>query len=140
MTSSAVEGHEALDENFIIVDYLSLLLSIIFILALRKQLYKLFPAILLYVTTIFLCNVIMPQHFFFLIILLKNIYNANKIKKKNGGIHKYWNFNFIKQIVYVPYTLSLYVTSRNSVYPHLRNNSSRGKRKKSSVLEIFSVR
>ena len=79
MTSAATEGHEALDKNFIIVDYLSLLLSIIFILALRKQLYKLFPDILLYVTTIFLRNVIMPQQYFFLIILMKNTYNANKI-------------------------------------------------------------
>ena len=65
MTSAAVEGHEAKDKNFIIVDYLSLLLSIIFILTLRKQLYKFFPDILLYVTTIFLCNVIMPQQHFF---------------------------------------------------------------------------
>ena len=65
MTSGAVEGHVALDENIIINDYFNLLLSVIFILTLRKRLYKLFPDILLYVTTIFLCNVIMPQHFFF---------------------------------------------------------------------------
>ena len=88
MTSGAIEVNEALDKNIIIKDYFTLLLSVIFILTLRKRFYKLFPGILLYVTTIFLCNVIMPQQHFFLIILIKNIYNANKIKK-NGGIHKY---------------------------------------------------
>ena len=101
MTSAAVEGHEALDENFIINDYFNLSLSVIFIFGLRKRLYKLFPDILLYVTTIFLCNVIMPQQHFFLIILMENIYNANKLKK-GEEIRKYRNFNFIKQIVYVP--------------------------------------
>ena len=80
MTSAAIEGHEAKDKNFIITDYFSLLLSVIFILTLRKRFHKLFSAIILYVTTIFSCNVIMPQQHF-LIILMKNIYNANKIKK-----------------------------------------------------------
>ena len=66
MTSAAVEGHEAKDKNFIMNNYFNLLLSIIFIFVLNKRLYKLFLAILLYVTTIFLCNVIMPQqHFYF---------------------------------------------------------------------------
>ena len=42
MTSGAIEVNEAKDENFIINDYFNLLLSVIFILALRKQLYKFF--------------------------------------------------------------------------------------------------
>ena len=54
MTWAAVEGHEALDKNFIIDDYFSLLLSVIFIFALRKRLYKLFRAILLCYNYIFM--------------------------------------------------------------------------------------